>query len=617
MKITNFKYMRHAVFLGGLVGMAVLFSRCSSSSSGSGGSAATSFSISGNMDVGVSSMSVASVQQAAKLAALDAKLTSSDVNAMATQCSDGFYYNVYCLSYSEPPVAATGAVTCSGNSGSFTVAGLPLNAEIGCFVRRSADNSSYTTLGTLEIPTTSLSGGTTSIVSQGNLQLAITLSDDGSITTTVTGGADNVVPPTSSADNVDPTKYNGIWAIQCDDSTVSSTLYDPVKCKCQQSEQSSDYSAYQQGGAKNPIVSGTPAYSDSHDACIHDNASVITSDDTKQFVEINMYTATPASNVTTDNGGTIAAGTHVPVISVWSASDATHSARGTGGEGAGSSVNGVNLTWNTAQATNPILWTVTGTHNIGNGVSVDFGTAQGQVALPTASTVSVGTWKNYLTALYNNATGFTCTWSQVSGTGSTDAGCLGEFANDLRNDQALNLPSIRMDRDCSQMGCDGDVTHAKLYVDGYDVDYSSVSSTSSNNSLNTTLNGISPKLRSRYVFEPFEATPTGGGFTQQEYENRGYSCSAAGPSDIVDSRCNGTNNNWVNCGTRKETAIRFVPDTSSSMKIVFEQRSSVTWASLDKWSGSTDTQGSFTDAMDLCSSKISAQEGRFQMSASK
>ncbi len=35
MKITTYKYMRHALFIGGLVSMAVLFSRCSSSSSGS------------------------------------------------------------------------------------------------------------------------------------------------------------------------------------------------------------------------------------------------------------------------------------------------------------------------------------------------------------------------------------------------------------------------------------------------------------------------------------------------------------------------------------------------------------------------------------------------------
>ena len=214
------KYSKHLLFVTGLISMAVVFSRCSSGSSGSPGTSVTptTFAISGNISVGQTAASVSSMSVDP-----NAEPVIGDVHAQATACSDGYYYNVYCISYSEPPVAATGAVSCSGaNSGSFTVSGLPLNAEIGCFVRRAATDTStsYSTIGTIEIPTTSLTGGTSTLVSQGDLNLSIDLNTDGSITTTVTGGGDNVVSPVESGSGVNTAQYTGFWSIQCDSSAT-------------------------------------------------------------------------------------------------------------------------------------------------------------------------------------------------------------------------------------------------------------------------------------------------------------------------------------------------------------------------------------------------------------
>lgn len=602
------------MFAAGLLSMAVLFSRCSSNNAADSSSTApTTFSISGTMDVGQTAASLSTN----KLAKMDAAMSMNDVNAQATQCSDGYYYNVYCVSYSEPPASATGVVTCTGGSGAFTVAGLPLNAEIGCFVRRSADNATYATLGTIEIPTTSLSGGTTSIVSQGNLQLAISLNTDGSITTEVTDGGSNVVTPVAEGADVNTSQYTGIWQIKCD-TTATGDLVDPIKCLCKNAGEK--LPEYQPGGSKNP----NPTTKGSNEACILDSASLVTADQTKEYVELNMYTATPASSIIVENGTTIPAGTVIPVISVWSASSSTDSSRAGGGEGASATVkdkNGgsVSLTWNVAQATDAILWATSGTKALGNNVSVDLTAAT--TAQSLATTMSTGTsaaWKAWVKAMYDNSTGFTCTWD--SGGNSNTAGCLAEFADRvIRENRGINLPSVHIERNCNQAGCDTSVANARIFVDGYHANYSAISWGSSTDAVVLTQEGVSPRVRNRFVFEPFEATPTGGGFTQHEFHNRGYRCATAAGAgiEVVDSTCTGTDGNFVNCGIREETTIRFKPSSTTEMKIFFESRKSVTYASLDKWSTGAKTSGTFSEAMAICNAQMPASESRFQMAAAK
>ena len=605
----NFKkYTKHVLFFSGLLGMGVLFSRCTAATTPAA-AVATTYSISGTISTGVAAASLSSMKVGG---AHSAAFVAPDVNAMATQCSDGYYYNVYCVSYSEPPTAATGAVVCSGGTGSFTVSGLPLSAEIGCFVRRSSNDTTYTTLGTIEIPTTSLSGGTTSIVSQGDLQLAIDLKTDGSITTTVTSGSSNVTSPVTAGTGLDTTQYTGFWKINCD-ATATSDLVNPVKCKCSNGGQS--LPAYQGGGSKNP----NPPI-DTEQACINDNAAAVTVTDTEQFIEINMYKATPASPLLIGTGVTIPAGTAVPVISVWSASSATVSARGTGGEGAATSVkdkmgSAVSLDWSSVRATNPISWDVTGTKTLGNGVSVDLTTANGAAPMPTGATTAL-IWKNWIKALYSNSTGFTCTWGTPS---VNDAGCLSEFTERvIHENRNVNLPSVRIERNCTSTGCDASVANARVFVDGYKSDYSAIAWGSSTDSVGLTSDGVSAEVRNRYVFEPFEATSTGGGFTQHNFRNNGYKCATSSSTGVlVSPYCTGTGGNYVNCGIREEIAIRFKPSSFTLMTIFFENRSSVAFASLDKWSSGVKTSGSFTEAMTICSAAMVAYEARFQMTAAK
>lgn len=606
------KYTKHAVFVAGLLSMAAIFSRCAANSSGSG-KPATSFAISGNVSTGLTAASISSMSVDPNA---EAVIMAGDVNALATQCSDGFFYSVYCVSYSEPPVAATGAVSCGGaSSGSFTVAGLPLNAEIGCFVRRSANNTTFTTLGTIEIPTTSLSGGTTTLVSQGDLNLSINLNTNGSITTTVTGGGTNVVTPVASGTNIDPAQYNGFWSVSCD--ATGSAEFNPVKCKCQNGGQS--LAAYQTGGVKNPTVVSGAQQPNPEDACKTDNAAEVTNPavQTQQFVEINMYKASPASSLTIENGVVIPAGTQIPVISVWSASSSTVSARGGAGEGANTVVKdkfnaNVTLTWTpSSQVTAPLKLAnaSSGSVSMGNGVTTNFAAVS---AMPSLSSSTHAQWVAYIQSLYSNSTGFTCTW----GTGGVnDSGCLSQFVNKvIREHLPVNLPTIQMDRACDNSGCQTNPAFSFIRIDGMRVNYGAATGTTDNSAVTFTLESVTPELKNRYVFEPFEASPTGGGFTQHHFHNENFGCSVSG-AGVRNAACTGGTQNWVNCGVREEEAIHFKPTDATHMKLFFDSRSTVAYATLEKWTAGTKTMGSFADAMAICNSQVTSREGRFQMNA--
>ncbi|HEX4923274.1 MAG TPA: hypothetical protein VFV50_04280, partial [Bdellovibrionales bacterium] len=148
----------------------------------------------------------------------------------ATQCSDGKYYQVYCVSFTDTPVAASGDVNCSGSSGGFTVAGLPVNEAIGCFVRRSTDGASYSTLGTIEIPATGIGGTTSAITSSGDIGMTVAIGSDGTITAEVVSGEVETDPGAAT----DPTAFNGIYKIFCaasGDGTVYNAQ-DVINCKC-------------------------------------------------------------------------------------------------------------------------------------------------------------------------------------------------------------------------------------------------------------------------------------------------------------------------------------------------------------------------------------------------
>ncbi len=280
----------------------------------------------------------------------------------------------------------------------------------------------------------------------------------------------------------------------------------------------------------------------------------------------------------------------------------------------------VNLTWSSTQATDPILWTTSGivssTTNVsGTTVVLDFSGSATALNAAFASPTAAN-WKAWVTYLYGQQSNFICTWgNNVSG--ASDAGCLAQFASQhLAEDRELRLPIVRIDRRCDQTGCDADVSHAIVNVDGYHANYNAVAP-GDVDAVTLQPEGVSPELRSRYVFEPFEATPTGGGFTQNHFNNRGYKCDNAPGMDIDDPACDGGQQNFVNCGIREELSIKFKPSSATTMKLFFEQRGIVAYATLEKWSSGTRTLGSFTDALRLCEESNAASEARFYMSAVK
>jgi len=120
------------------------------------------------------------------------------------------------------------------------------------------------------------------------------------------------------------------------------------------------------------------------------------------------------------------------------------------------------------------------------------------------------------------------------------------------------------------------------------------------------------------VFEPFEATPSGGGFTQHHFNNRNYSCDDVAGKQVQDAACDGNQQNWVNCGIREEMSIKFKPTSATAMTLFFESRGIVAYATLEKWnSGTGKTMGTFAQALAICDSQNAASEARFQMAATK
>lgn len=590
-----------------LVGaVAALTTGCSgSSSTGSGGS--STFSLSGSMTVPASFTAALKPTATEKLLASAVKDTQG---LAATKCADNFYYQVYCLDYSETPTAKTGNVTCTGTTGAFTVTGLPVNSGIGCIVRRSTDGSAFSTLATLEIPSASITGKTDTITASGDVALTVSVGNDGKVTSAVASGASNLAGTTTPPSATGSKVTSGFYKIQC--GSTSSAEFSLPACLCSN------------GSTVGSQYSGP----DKNAACLADNASKITVADSAQYIELNMYTVSPNVNVQVDNGVSIPAGTQIPLISVWGASNSTTSARGSGGEQAATATtdkNGtpVTLTWSSAQATNAIAWASTNGLSV-NGITLNLATSNAAVAMP-AFTATAGSWMTWLRRVMQDASGFTCSWAQsVSAPYNTDANCIAEFANkvfDNGGGGSYNLPRLRVERLCDQLGCEANPNYARIYLAGMKYNYTDPWTRASQASATGSTDGISPELASRYVFEMFNPTPDGGGgFTQHEGGGgRGFSCDNSAGKNITNALCDGSSNNdWLWCGAENTTSIRFVPTaTAGTFKILFDKKSLIKYAELQKWSGSTKTSVYGPDVLALCTANVTATERSFFMEAVK
>ncbi len=468
------------------------------------------------------------------------------------------------MAFTEPPVSATGNVSCSGATGGFSVAGLPVNAGVGCFIRRaSTSNGTYSTLGTLEIPAASIEGSTSTIVGTGDIKMNVSIDSSGTIVAEI--ASDSPTQPTTTTTVVtDAATFSGIYQISCQN-TSGSTEFNQVLCKCQM-DQSNTFM--------------------NQDDCIAANAAGISN--TNQFVDLSLYQGSVIADITVqDPGGnskTVPAGSSMYGISVWRATNSSTSTR-TGGEGFPSSgPMGSNISFASAIRDPKVAvgWSNSGTLTSGP-ISVNLTGARTQINT-AISTGTVAGWKTFAAWLYTQSTGFTCSWG--AGNPSNDANCMAEFLNEIRrglDNGSFVLPKMQMERICGGMsGCDDVLANARIFVQGVHFQYNNSSWTGSQNAVTADANGMGPEPTARHAFEQFEPNPAGGGgFNQRNFNQRTYPCATSG-AEVTSALCDQTHN-WLECQMNEEMAIRFIPtSTTGTYTLSFENRTSLMRAVIGK-----------------------------------
>lgn len=532
----------------GFLGLAA----CSSSSSG--GDASTSgWTLSGNMSVSSSTMlfskDVRPSNWRSELASNALELFAEDGVSKASACSDGNYYRVLCTSWSVPPSVAYGDVSCSGSTGSFSVAGLPLDTEISCFIRKSTDNTTFKPFGTIELPAQGLGGSTDMISASGNMAVTVAVDSTGTITATVSSGT-NKSEDSVSSKSPTATTMNGFYKLACDTATDTETL---TKCKC--------------------FMFNHGAYN-SDSACIAASGAAIDASTSTMNIDLNLYNASISQDITEDGKVILPSGSTAQGVTVWGATCSGSTAstctsdRGAGGEGLS---NQTGLTWASSQATTAIAWTT-------GSVTVD-GLTFTAASLP-ANTATAGTWYNYVKGMIPN--GFTCSWgpggTTTGATAKTHAWCVAEFAEHYlgKENTSYNFPRVRIDIKCAaNSSCDDTLsTNIMVNVEGLHFEYPSTDTDFSDNTPQGMNFGPSP--RNRYVFEQWMPTSTGGGFKQRHSEKRWYPCSTSGGSGTVaNTSCTGTYDG-VECFMNEEMSIKFsATGTSGTYTLGFNKVNTV------------------------------------------
>ena len=604
---------------------ALLMGACSSDSGGGGTS--STYSISGSVDTGQSASSF-------NYTPMSREVEDIDFTQLArTQCTDGKFYSVFCMSFTTPPVAAEGDVDCS-NGGAFTVTGLPLNEPIYCVVRRYESDTAATgsNLGAIEIPAANLSGSTDTLVGSGDLTMNVTLGSDGSITAQVTGDQ-------GSADNstIDAAftgaNMNGVWALTCDSSNGGSQ-FSPGHCKCFLGEDSF----------------GAAGYSNQDD-CLNDSngpGAAITGT-VGLGIGLYIYEATANTAIPTDNNQTIPSGTEVKAISIWgtTGSPGSYVSSKTGGEGV-TNLGGA-LTWGTT----PLNPTVAITWTTGN-ISIKDGSNTSRTvnvpALPADPNIMThGQWMTWLGNLASAAeTGsFNCTFGPGDSNGNNnDANlannidCINQVLQAMDEDSVgATLPRMWVRPFCDQNGCDisddaadsakgyynsNALSSARIEFEGWHLNYGSTwASTDNNSSIGPATGldaGIGLEPATRYVFEPLHIMTNGAGFRQGHDFERHFECvaSSAGPDQVANAACTGGGFFELVCFVAEDLSIKFI-GTSSPMDVIFETAQAPVSARLYHHNGSSpqEVTPTGTDVLSMCSAATGGGSGTFMATATK
>jgi hypothetical protein len=516
----------------------------------------------------------------------------------ATQCNDGYYYVVRCVSLGQVIAAGDGNVSCTGATGGFSIAGMPANEAIGCFIRRSVTGTTYTTMGTIEFPAATLSGSNSTIVGTGDLKFNVAISNTGVITATVDSSTASNVASSSSA-GTDPTALNGIYDLACA-TGVSGEVFDSVKCKC---------SLYADGNYPDTGMG-------SRENCLADNAAQIPANAVMK-VDFNVYKGTTTGFEDVPAGDIFG-------VTIWDATGGV-SARSTGGEGLPTM--GGAISWESSQGSNAIAWLTS------------FNGGGSMTAVPTSSvpaaTANVGAWQNWIEAMvqYALANGWTCTYDDwmSAGTGNEQQNggnngmCYMQFLNEVYRSvgRSSRLPRLYGETRCDNTGCGTLKTHFRVYAEGLNFDYSAASSPTTNVSTIPSDGGVGANPGPRFVAEQWLPIPGGGGsFRQRNEFDQFYRCvsdsSGLSTYEFTDAACpTKASNQWVGlrCKVAEETKFTFVPAGTGKLNGTFETRTMLGGVDTASLHGTTLTPG--VDPVTRCQQVVSGQDSMFKVEMTK
>ncbi len=597
---------------------------------GSGGGAATTYSISGTLDPSASLLSSLSAEKWDPIVSL-----LGEVSTLArTQCSDGFYYGVYCVSFSTPPVAAEGNVNCGAGGGGFTVAGMPIGQPVGCFIRRYTDavTTAAATVGSIEIPAANLSGSTDTLVSSGDVALSVSIDSSGTITAAVTSGTVNDTTNTDAVSAFTSANINGEWSLSCT-SNAGGDSFSSGLCKCFLGEDS-----YAGAGYNN------------QDDCLNDpnGAAAAIAGNIEFGVGLYVYTATANSEIVIDSSHSIPSGSTINALSIWATSGSPGSyvsLKGSGGEGVTDL--GGKLTWDaTGLPETAVNWTdnTSGTITVvdGNAANVTF-TMPAAITFNTATHAQFMAWIVSVVANADGA-GFLCSWGpndsvshMAVGTGALaeNIHCMNQVIEAVsRDDVGAVAPRIWIQPFCDQGGCiiseaagDGAQPYfsanalimSRLESDDGNFAYPNAWANTDDNSAviqSADSIGIGPSLR--FMFEPLEFFPGGAGVRQGYNDERHYECTNGGTPPDNTACSNGGNFYELVCHQREELAIKFI-GTTAPFDVVFDSTNSVAYGALIEYSGNgrAEITPSGTTATAMCEAAAQGGSGTFFAKAVK
>jgi len=376
--------------------------------------------------------------------------------------------------------------------------------------------------------TASLSGGTDTITSSGDMALTLAVGANNSLTVTVTSG-NNKSDDNLSSSTSDTTALSGFYVISCD--AAGNTTEQTTLCKCFMSD----------GGNK--------------EACIASNASGV--GDVKMPVDINIYSGLVNGNHDFNNDGNndLTNGQTLQGVTVWQASGTCSSTsdctskRGGGGEGATHfsvvTFNGANA----STATTAVAWETGAGNSCGSGCTFTIGSVPANNATQT-------TWYNWLVAMVDSADASTYSCQNWNGTISSSisgsASCIGNFVWQTYESlsREKRLPKIRFNM-CAGGTCTDTPSASMLEVEG--IHFSS-------GNAGTDSPGAQPGQQ--YVFEQWKPLSNGAGGTfSQSHEDRRYVGCLSGSGTDGQSGIYGcpSGAGGVECMGRNDMSMKLLP----------------------------------------------------------